>query len=228
MDPAVRHPSGGDRSWEYRLLPLLVMAFGAASGATLASPGPIFTVTHRRAPLSAPSTQTASFEAKRGLATKEIAGLDEVRIVDVVVNEGDNTSVVLLIDRNAETVIPIFVERADGQIIREQLKASHAPSKTAELKSLLLETINSQGGTVERVEVRERKDDSFRSQVVLRRSNADVAVDAKLPEALALAASMGTPVFVERAVMSDQGIRKAAIMNKPEGFPSPLRKPESL
>jgi bifunctional DNase/RNase len=145
-----------------------------------------------------------------------------MRIADVVLPEGTNNGVVLLIDGASRYVLPVFIPASASESIRSGLKvASGAPDVLGRMVLAL-------GGEVARIEVRQGADVPVAARIIIRNGGKELSIDALPAEALALAATGHAPVFAARAMLTNQGIRKEAVDHLPGGLPSHLHDPEQL
>lgn len=197
-----------DRRWEHRLLPMLVGAFVAAAGATLVGP-------------PSPRARTEPSTRAGGLLSSTFM---PVHVADVILTEGNDNGVVLLMDGRSEVVLPIFVDARSGKAVERGLRARSGDPST----SLLGQAMQTLGAELERVQVARGDSDSVRVQLVLRRGSEQFVIDADAGEALAMALTAGRPLYTANQLMAEQGIRREVIQRAPAGVPSGIKGPESL
>ena len=117
-----------------------------------------------------------------------------------------NMPVVVLVEKDGERVLPIWVGVAEGTAIELQMENVETPRPMTH--DLLKSVIANLGGEVERVVVCELRDNTFYATIDIRMPDRVVTIDARPSDAIALALRTGTAVFVEESVM--QSIKKDA------------------
>jgi len=223
MEPAELPPVDDGREWEHRLLPVLLIAFGVAVGATLGAIPKHKRAVQTREPSSPAVVTTASFLSAFHHHDDQMTA---VQVADVVAADGENTSVVLLADRGSEHVLPLFLSAGDGGVVERQLRGKGG--QLSDPAGLLRQSVEALGGVVDRVEISDRDQDELAGRVIIRREGAEVALDASPSDALALAVTAGVPVYVPNRMLSDQGIDRESLKEAPTGLPSTLKAPQRL
>jgi bifunctional DNase/RNase len=117
-----------------------------------------------------------------------------------------NMPVVVLVEKDGERVLPIWVGVYEGTAIELQMENVETPRPMTH--DLLKSVITGLGGEVERVVVCELRDNTFYATIDIRMAQRVVTVDARPSDAIALALRTGTRVFVEESVM--QSVKKDA------------------
>jgi bifunctional DNase/RNase len=120
--------------------------------------------------------------------------------VATVMPRGDGHTVVL-VSPTEELLLPVEVALPEAVTIYGRLEHKRAPSPMTH--DVLDNVVSALGGTVVRVQIDRMVDDSFSGVVVVRtRAGADVAIDARAADALAMALSAHAPIFVSRPVVT--------------------------
>jgi bifunctional DNase/RNase len=130
----------------------------------------------------------------------------EMEVLGVVPLESEMASLLVLQEKGAATVLPIFVGRSEGTAIRQRLNQA-APARPA-AADLLHKTIESLGGKVLRVEIRGAHAALFRAVVSLQQADRRIEVEARPSDSVALAMSTHAPIFATREVMAEAGLTK--------------------
>jgi bifunctional DNase/RNase len=117
-----------------------------------------------------------------------------------------NMPVVVLVEKDGERVLPIWVGVYEGTAIELQMENVETPRPMTH--DLLKSVIASLGGEVERVVVCELRDNTFYATIDIRMPQGVVTIDARPSDAIALALRTGSRVFVEESVM--QSVKKDA------------------
>lgn len=204
-----------DQDVEHWLLPILVLAFGAAAGATLASrpsmlESPLVTRDH--------AVETAPAEPP----AKAPEGYLRLTVADVVLTEGASRSAVLLTGVETGFVLPLFVEAEAGQGLQQRLEAL-----SAEEPPPLAQAINATGGEVLRVELRGGENGPV-ARLVITQDGEEVPLETGVGDALSVAVAGGSAVWVDQTLV-DQHAFETSELVAPEGnTASHLRAPAHL
>lgn len=211
-------PSTEDERIEQLLLPLLLLAFGAAAGATLASP-----------PLVPPQASELAQAHELAMPQDSVApeapdGYLRLKVADVVLAEGAAKSAVLLTGTGERFVLPLFVTSEAGEKIQSRLD-----SLSFDTPSAFARAIADTGGLVVRVELQEGTDaDEPFARVVISQDGAERPLDATLDEALAVALARGATIWVARGLIEQRAFETDALFPLVGNTASHLRAPALL
>jgi len=128
--------------------------------------------------------------------------LVEMKVKFLTFDSSSNGFVVLLMDLANKTGLPIWIGAFEANAIAMKLKkiGSHRPM-THDLVKNILGTLGSQ---VEKIVVNDLKENTYYAMIHLRRKGEEIVVDSRPSDAIAIALSVGAPIFV-----SEEGIDKA-------------------
>jgi len=124
-----------------------------------------------------------------------------VQIRRVLIRETDQTFLVELAEKNGSRTLPIVIGQLESQAIMRRLSGEHAPRPMTH--DLLDNAVCGLGGEVAGVTVVSAKEGVFYARVLIRQGNREVDLDARPSDALALAAGMDVPVWVEESLLVD-------------------------
>jgi bifunctional DNase/RNase len=127
-----------------------------------------------------------------------------VRVERVTLDTSSNRFVVILKDDTYRRWLPIVVGPAEAQAIALQLEKVTPPRPMTH--DLLKNMVDSLKANVARVVVSDLKENTYYAIIDLKRNGAQLRVDARPSDAIALALRTSAPIFVEEEVM-----RRAAI-----------------
>ena len=127
-----------------------------------------------------------------------------VRVERVTLDTSSNRFVVILKDDTYRRWLPIVVGPAEAQAIALQLEKVTPPRPMTH--DLLKSMVDSLKANVARVVVSDLKENTYYAIIDLKRNGAQLRVDARPSDAIALALRTSAPIFVEEEVM-----RRAAI-----------------
>jgi len=111
--------------------------------------------------------------------------------------------VVLLKEKAAERYLPIFIGPAEAQAIAIKMSGEHMPRPLTH--QLMRSIIDSMGATIDSVIVSDLKNDTFFAKVILNVNGAQMEVDSRPSDALALAGDE-VRIFAEDSVIEKAGI----------------------
>lgn len=109
------------------------------------------------------------------------------------------TPIVVLKDTSEKNVLPIWVGDLEADAIHRHLEGATPPRPFTH--ELLLDSIRTLGGTVERIVITDLKDGTFYAELRLTRGDESFTVDARPSDAMALAQRAGASIFVAEAVL---------------------------
>jgi hypothetical protein len=128
----------------------------------------------------------------------------EVQIESVRISLMSPNQVVILKEITGNRRLPVFIGKPEGDAITFKLNQVASPRPlTHELTASLIEGL---GVPIERVLVRELRDDHFFASIFLRGEGGEVEIDARASDALAVAVHVSCPIFVADDVMSSAGV----------------------
>ena len=130
---------------------------------------------------------------------REQTMLVEMKVKFLTFDSSSNGFVVLLMDLANKTGLPIWIGAFEANAIAMKLKkiGSHRPM-THDLVRNILGTLGSQ---VEKIVVNDLKENTYYAMIHLRRKGEEIVVDSRPSDAIAIALSVGAPIFVSEEVI---------------------------
>jgi bifunctional DNase/RNase len=125
----------------------------------------------------------------------------EMTIKGLMVDPITNMPIVVLREHAGSRVLPIWVGVFEANAIALQIEKVQTPRPMTH--DLLRSVIADLDGLVERVVVCELKENTFYATIHIRTPKAQLAVDARPSDAIALALRTGSPIFVEETVIQN-------------------------
>lgn len=120
------------------------------------------------------------------------------------VAKAEQGSAVLIKPIGSEVAVPIFIGPLEAQAILIGLANHKMPRPLTH--DLLLATLNQLEVKVSRIEITELKEGTFYARLVLNRSGADVSMDSRPSDCVALAVRAKCPIFIDEGVVDEAGI----------------------
>ena len=123
----------------------------------------------------------------------------EVKIRGLLVDPTTNSPVVLLKDVSSDVILPIWVGPYEANSIASEIEK--LSSQRPMTHDLLRNVIRQMGGTVNRVTVTDLRDSTFFAVIEIVTQDAQVLIDARPSDAIALALRVDCPIFVSETVL---------------------------
>ncbi len=120
-----------------------------------------------------------------------------MKVKEVVLDQAHNP-LLLLVDEDEERVMPISIGFWEAQAIMMKLQQSFFPRPmTHDLMSSLCEQL---GATLQMILINDIRDDTFFAEMHLIRNGNIIIVDARPSDAVALALTVGAPIYISEKV----------------------------
>jgi bifunctional DNase/RNase len=124
------------------------------------------------------------------------------------VAKAEQGSAVLIKPIGSEVAVPIFIGPLEAQAILIGLANHKMPRPLTH--DLLLSTLSHLEVKISRIEITELKEGTFYARLVLNRNGADVSLDSRPSDCVALAVRAKCPIFIDEGVVDEAGIPIAA------------------
>ena len=126
-----------------------------------------------------------------------------VRVDSVVLDERVGSPVVVLLEREGERSLPIWIGMAEAQSIAAEMeKFRPERPNTHDLATRLIHGLE---GEVERVVVTELRGGTFYAVLVIEAHGKRIEIDARPSDAIATALRVGAPILVREPVFDEAG-----------------------
>lgn len=122
----------------------------------------------------------------------------EMMIKGLMMDPVTSTPIVILQERDAHRVLPIWVGVVEANAIALQIE-NIAPSRPL-THDLLRNVIADMDGTVDRVVVTDLREQTFYAMIHIARRGEHLSIDARPSDAIALALRTHAPIMVEEAI----------------------------
>lgn len=159
-----------------------------------------------------PPGEAQAEPAKAGKAPKgeaKAGELIELEVRDVIPIEEANTHAVVLVSKDQQFVLPIFVTEEAAVSIAFRLAERNSPHPLA--ADLLDDVVKQMGGDVTQVSIDDVQDDIYLSRVTIRQGQKNLKIDARPSDAIAMALTGHARIFCTQKVMAHAGITKGEI-----------------
>jgi len=126
----------------------------------------------------------------------------EVEVSRVALDPASRSPVVLLEDKAHTVALPIWIGPAEAQSIATRLEGLDPPRPlTHDLMKTVMDRV---GVALQRVVIRELRDNTYYASIVLLWDGEEVEIDSRPSDAIALAVRFGQPILVNRALLEGQ------------------------
>ena len=123
----------------------------------------------------------------------------EMKVKGLALDPLSNMPMIILRDEEEKRSLPIWVGLFEANAIALELEKISTPRPmTHDLIKNILEAVEAR---VQKVVVNDLRDNTFYAVLHLRMGNADITVDSRPSDAIALALRVGAPIFVEEEVV---------------------------
>jgi hypothetical protein len=135
----------------------------------------------------------------------------EMKIRGLLMDPTTNSPIVLLKDLDSELMLPIWVGPFEANAIASEIEKI-APQRPM-THDLLRNVITEMDGTVRRVVVTELRDNTFFAILEISVNGANVIIDARPSDAIALALRVDCPIYVREEVIQSSRINQLDSMS---------------
>ena len=126
-------------------------------------------------------------------------GLMEVKVMGIVVDPKASNPVVVLVDLSGQKALPIWIGVFEAEAISRGLEGVMTlRPMTHDLMKQILDTFQV---TVNRVVIHDLKENTFYAHLYLNVGGAELVVDSRPSDAIALAVRVKAPIFVTDSVI---------------------------
>lgn len=126
------------------------------------------------------------------------------RVLEVVTLDGEKSHVVVLVDEEAKTALPITIGASEAEAIAIGLSGARPPRPLTH--DLLLHVVRELGGRIEQVLVHDIRGETFIGQVDVATAHGVLEVDCRPSDGIAIAVRAGCPILADEEVLSKAGV----------------------
>jgi bifunctional DNase/RNase len=155
-----------------------------------------------------------------GVALALPSDLIELEVLGVVPLESDSASILVLRQRGARTLLPIFIDRAEGEDIDGRIK--RRPGTQDRSADLLRKSIEALGGKVAWVVIEGADGRPFHAHVALDQGQSHHDLEARPSDSVALALASRAPIYATRHVMAKAGLTEQELARDHSGAKHPV------
>jgi uncharacterized protein len=120
------------------------------------------------------------------------------------VAKAEHGSAVLIRPVGSDVAVPIFIGQAEAQAILIGLGSISIPRPLTH--DLFISTLKQLKVEILRVEITELKEETFFARLVLKQAGAEIAIDARPSDCIALAVRVKCSLFIDEFVVDKAGI----------------------
>jgi bifunctional DNase/RNase len=153
-------------------------------------------------------------------------GMIEAKIDGLAMDLVSNSPVVVLASKETDNVLPIWIGHNEAWAIAMEI--SGVGSKRPLTHDLLKATIEAMGGTLEKIEITELKEQTFYARLHISINGREIDVDARPSDSIALALKSKSPIYVNEELFTvkpgDEGSKDRPMAAKPESLADRLKR----
>ncbi|MCA9399045.1 MAG: bifunctional nuclease family protein [Candidatus Omnitrophica bacterium] len=132
--------------------------------------------------------------------------LIEVELSKIIIDEKRQDQVIVLKEKTGERQFPIVIGFLEASSIKMKLSGMEPPRPMTH--DLLVSTIESLGGRLERLIIDKMEDNTYHAKLELKRGTKKIKVDTRPSDGIALVVRTGAKIFVEEGVMEKSALFK--------------------
>ena len=132
----------------------------------------------------------------------------------------DLTPVVILREKGGDTELPIWIGPAEANAISVVLEGTRLPRPLT--PDLLHSVIQKTEASVDYIVINDIRNGTFYANIMLNVNWKRIEVDSRPSDALAVALRVGAPIYAEKAVLDEAGIKPEQKREKPIVIHEPL------
>jgi len=126
----------------------------------------------------------------------------------IFIREMTDMQIIELSEIGGDRAFPIVIGLPEAFAIERRLKGIEIPRP--QTHDLLASVIDALGATLKRIEIHDMREGTFFARLVLERDGAEVLVDSRPSDAIALGVAKGAPILVEEGVLEQASSEAAA------------------
>jgi bifunctional DNase/RNase len=127
----------------------------------------------------------------------------EVQVAHLGLDQTTSSPVVLLREKDGQRVLPIWIGPAEASAIAMELQGVKAQRPMTH--DLLKHIILGLGGELQRVTITSVRDNTYFAELLIRRDDQVVQVDARPSDSIALALRLHAPIFTTGDLLDHSG-----------------------
>ncbi len=127
----------------------------------------------------------------------------KVKVAGIAIDPLANTPIVILKDLEEQSVVPIWIGILEASAIAAELEKIKLSRHLTHV--LIKNVLTSLGVKLEKIEINDLQENTFFASLFLKRGGELIEVDARPSDAIALALSMESPIYVEEDVIKKSG-----------------------
>lgn len=132
----------------------------------------------------------------------------EVQVAHLGLDQTTNSPIVLLREKGGERVLPIWIGPAEASAIAMEMQGIKAQRPMTH--DLLKHVIVGLGGELRRVTITNVRDNTYYAELLIRRDEQVVQVDARPSDSIALALRLRAPIFTSDELLDHGGTESGA------------------
>lgn len=148
--------------------------------------------------------------ARQARVLTEPETIEENTLVEMVVDsirvvEGSYGPILLLKEKTTERCLPVAIGVAEAYDIQMILDEVHMPRPLTH--TLLCSVVDVIGASIDSVVIDNLQSDIFYAKIILSVNWKQVEVDSRPSDAVAIALTVGVPIYAEQAVLDEAGVQ---------------------
>lgn len=134
------------------------------------------------------------------------SNLIEMEVRDVIPLQEVESNAVLLISKDGQLILPIFIDGSSAVSIAFRL--AHRATPRVLPTDLMEEMLSELGGRVTEIRIEKIEDDVYLSRLYIRQGRRRVVLRARASDSIAMALAAGAKIYAARRVCNEAGISR--------------------
>ena len=127
----------------------------------------------------------------------------QMELHKIIISEMQDQQIIVLKEVDGERKFPIVIGSNEAMAIDRRLKSIPTPRPMTH--DLLANTIESMGGSIEKIEINDLQDHTFFARIHIRQGGKQLEVDSRPSDAIALGIASVVPIYVAEHVLAEVG-----------------------
>lgn len=178
---------------------------------------PIFSLQARPQPSARQGARASGASCSRLLGSplvECVAGQKEVDLIEMEVRDvipltTADTHAVVLISKDRDTVLPIFVD--EGAAVAIAFRLAHRTPPHPLAHDLLDRVVTELGGTVTEIRIDAIQDQIYQGRVFISQGQKHLQLNARPSDSISMALANGAKIFASKKVLAEAGITREEI-----------------
>ena len=128
----------------------------------------------------------------------------EMKVMGIAIDTASGSPIIVLNDKENRKALPIWIGSAEASAIIRKIENIKVLRPMTH--DLIIDVIEKTGYQVDRIEINDVEKDTYFSTIYLSNGEAEVKIDSRPSDAIAVAIRVEAPIFVSSKVLADGSV----------------------